>query len=323
MCTAVSYKTNCHYFGRNLDLEYRYRETVTITPRNYPFSFSAGTRNDHHYAMIGMASVIDGYPLYYEATNEHGLSVAGLNFPGNAKYLDPKEGYVNVAPYEFVPWILGQYKTVSQVRERLSEINLVNIPFSAELPPSPLHWMISDRNESIVAEPTDNGIKVYENPIGVLTNNPPFDFQLYNLSNYLNLTHDEPVNRFANGLQIEPYSRGMGAIGLPGDLSSASRFIRAAFTKCNSVSEDSEECSVGQFFHILDAVTQQNGCVKVEGGFVKTIYSCCCNTDKCIYYYTTYENRQITAINLFHTDLNANTPTTFALINEQQIRYEN
>lgn len=323
MCTAISYKTNCHYFGRNLDLEYRYCETVTITPRNYPFSFSMGIENKQHYAMIGIAFVMNGYPLYYEATNEHGLSMAGLNFPGNAKYLAPKEGYRNVAPYEFVPWILGQYKTVSQVRKRLTKINLVNIPFSAELATSPLHWMISDCNESIVVEPTDNGIKVYENPIGVLTNNPPFDFQLYNLSNYLNLTHDEPENRFANGLQVKPYSRGMGAIGLPGDLSSASRFIRAAFTKCNSVSEDSEESSVGQFFHILESVSQQNGCVRVENGFVKTVYSCCCNTDKCIYYYTTYENRQITAVSLFHTDLNASTLTTFPLIDKQQVRHEN
>lgn len=323
MCTAISYKTSCHYFGRNLDLEYRYSETVTITPRNFPFSFRMATTIDHHYAIIGMASVIDGYPLYYEATNEHGLSVAGLNFPGNAKYLDLKKGYLNIAPFEFIPWILAQYKTVSQARNHLSQINLVNVAFSDELPPSPLHWMICDSNESIVVEPTDDGIKVYENPVGVLTNNPPFDFQLYNLNNYLNLTHDEPKNRFANGLALEPYSRGMGAIGLPGDLSSASRFIRAAFTKCNSISDTTENSSVSQFFHILDAVTQQNGCVKVSGGFVKTIYSCCCNTDKCIYYYTTYDNRQITAVSLFQTDLNANALTNFSLIETQQIRYEN
>ena len=82
MCTAISYQgKSSHYFGRNLDLSYSYQEQVVITPRNFPFSFRNGTQLQHHFAMIGMATVSDGYPLYYEATNEHGLSMAGLNFP--------------------------------------------------------------------------------------------------------------------------------------------------------------------------------------------------------------------------------------------------
>lgn len=323
MCTAVSYKTKDHYFGRNLDLEHSYKETVTITPKNYPFYFHRINSMENHFAMIGMASVVDNYPLYYEATNEHGLSIAGLNFPGNAVYLPEKKGSYNIAPFEFIPWLLGQCKTVQETRKLLENTNLINISFSSELPLTPLHWLISDKHESIVVEPTVNGIAIYDNPVGVLTNNPPFDFHIYNLSNYLNLTHEEPVNRFTNQIELAPYSRGMGAIGLPGDLSSASRFIKAAFTKLNSVSDESESSSISQFFQILGSVAQQRGCVKVNGEYEKTVYSSCCNTNKGIYYYTTYENSQITAINMRCENLDREELISFPLVLQQQIRKEN
>lgn len=323
MCTAITYKTKDHYFGRNLDLEYNYRESVTITPRKYPFHLRNGSSISDHYAMIGMATVADSYPLYYDATNEYGLSMAGLNFPGNAVYRRETDGQDNIAPFEFIPWILGKCKTVEEVRSHLNNICLAKIPFSDNYPLSPLHWIISDEKESITVEPMERELKIYANPVGVLTNNPPFDFHMYNLSNYLNLTHEEPVNRFTNKIDLAPYSRGMGAIGLPGDLSSSSRFIRASFTKLNSVSGESETESISQFFHILGAVEQQSGCVKINGKFEKTVYSSCCNTDKCIYYYTTYENSQITAVHLFHENLDEDKLISYPLINDQQIRHEN
>lgn len=323
MCTAISFKTKSHYFGRNLDLEYRYNETVTITPRKFPFAYCMGVENNDHFAMIGMASVVENYPLYYDATNEHGLSMAALNFPGNAAYHPPKDLHDNITPFELIPWILGQCKTVSETRKCLSKINIVNISFSDSLPLSPLHWMISDRTESIVAEPMQDGLKIYDNPVGVLTNNPPFDFHMNNLSNYLNLTSEEPVNRFTNKLDLTPYSRGMGSIGLPGDLSSSSRFIKAAFTKLNSVSGDEETESISQFFHILGSVAQQRGCVKVNGKFEKTIYSSCCNTDKGIYYYITYDNSQITGIRLNRDALNVASLSTYPLVTQQQIHFAN
>ena len=139
MCTSISYKANDHYFGRNLDLEYSYNETVVITPRNYSFSFRRAASLDVHFSMIGMAFVVDGYPLYYDATNEHGLSMAGLNFPTNADYKEPADGKENNTPFEFIPWILGRCKTVDEARMLLSGLNLINESFSEELPLSPLH----------------------------------------------------------------------------------------------------------------------------------------------------------------------------------------
>ncbi len=323
MCTAICYQTKDHYFGRNLDIEISYHEEVVFTPRAYPLNYRCFPTQKTHYAMIGIATVSNDYPLYYDATNEHGLSIAGLNFPGNAVYHPAKKNCHNITPFEFIPWILGQCKNLIEARELMRNANITEIPFSNKYPLTPLHWLLNDKSGSLVIEPTKSGITLYDNPVGVLTNNPPFDFHMYNLSNYLNLTHEEPVNRFTNRINLAPYSRGMGAIGLPGDLSSASRFIKAAFTKLNSISEDNESASISQFFHILNSVAQQRGCVKVNGTFEKTVYASCCNTNKGIYYYTTYENSQISAVNMFHEDLCSDKLRTFPLITQQQIRYEN
>lgn len=324
MCTAITYKTKDHYFGRSLDYEYSYYETVTITPRNFPFHFRKAGECSHHYAMIGMAYVVDGQPLYYDATNEKGLSMAGLNFPGNADYKQEKEGKDNVSPFEFIPWILAQCATVPEAREKLGRLNLVKIPFSEQLPLAQLHWIISDRTESITVECTKDGLEIYKNPVGVLTNNPPFQMQMLHLNDYMGLSAYPPVNQFSKKLDFEPYSRGMGAMGLPGDLSSASRFVRAAFTKMNSVSGDSESESVSQFFHILGSVAQQRGCVRLgEDKYEITIYSSCCNTDKGIYYYTTYENSQITGVDMYREDLDGQELASYPLLTGQQIRMQN
>ena len=324
MCTAINFKTKDHYFGRNLDLEYTYQETVAVTPRNYPFRFRMTGTIESHYAMIGMAYVVDGYPLYYEATNEKGVSVAGLMFAGNACYPEPAEGKDNIPPFEFVPWILTQCKDMQGVRKLLKRVSLVNSSFSEELPLTPLHWMISYKEESLVVESMQDGLHVYENPVGVLTNNPPFPIQLWNLNNYMGMTRETPENRFSGRLPLATYSKGMGALGLPGDLSSASRFVRAAFVLHNSLCGESEEESVGQFFHILTAVEQQKGCVRVkEEEYEVTAYSCCCNTDKGIYYYTTYGNRQITAVEMIKEDLEGSSVISYSLVKSEQIYYQN
>lgn len=324
MCTAVSYKTNNHYFGRNLDLERDYGEKITVTPRNYPFSFRTVNEIRNHYAIIGTAAVVNGYPLYFDATNEMGLSMAGLNFPENAYYNTIESGKDNISPFEFIPWVLAQCKNVQEAEKLLGKINLVNINFSEQLPLSPLHWMISDSERSITVESVREGLKIYDNPIGILTNNPTFDYHMMNLNNYMNLTVQRPVNRFSDKVRLTPYSLGMGAIGLPGDLSSASRFVKAAFTKLNSVSSDSEEESVSQFFHILGSVTQQNGCTHVRGDeYEFTLYSSCCNTDKGIYYYKTYYNSQISAVDMHKENLDNSELITYQMIKQQQINYQN
>ncbi|NEU49214.1 linear amide C-N hydrolase, partial [Enterococcus faecium] len=159
------------------------------------------------------------------------------------------------------------------------------INYSDELPLSPLHWLLADKEKSIVIESMKDGLHIYDNPVGVLTNNPSFDYQLFNLNNYRVLSSETPKNNFSNQISLNAYSRGMGGIGLPGDLSSVSRFVKATFTKLNSVSGDSESESISQFFHILGSVEQQKGLCDVgDGKYEYTIYSSCCNVDKGIYY---------------------------------------
>ena len=324
MCTAATYYTKDHYFGRNLDLEFSYKETVTITPRNYEFNFRKEGSLKTHYALIGMAYVANDYPLYYDAINEKGLGMAGLNFPTNAYYHEEEEGKNNIAPFEFIPWVLSQCANITEAKDLLSKINIAKINFSDELPASPLHWIIADQESSITVESVKDGLKIYDNPVGILTNNPTFDIHMFNLNNYTNLSNEQPVNTFSSKLNFDLYSRGMGTRDLPGGLDSLSRFVKASYTKMNSLSGDSESESISQFFHILGSVYQQRGLVHMgEGKYEITIYSSCCNMDKGIYYYTTYENSQITAIDMHHEDLDSNTLVNYDLIKGQQINYQN
>lgn len=324
MCTAATYKTKDFYFGRTLDYEFSYGDEVTVMPRNYPLRFRAASGTAHHYAVIGMAHIVGDFPLFYDAVNEKGLGMAGLNFVGNACYRDEIKGKDNIAQFEFIPWILSKCATVKEAKKLLDRINITNTPFSDKLPVARLHWIIADREGAITVESVKEGIKVYDNPVGILTNNPPFNEQMFRLNDYMHLSPRQPENSFSDKLSLKAYSRGMGGLGLPGDLSSQSRFIRVAFVKMNSVSGDSEKESVSQFFHILGSVDQQRGCCEVDGGkYEITLYTSCCNADKGIYYYTTYENHQITAVDMHREKLDGTLLARYPLITGEQIKMQN
>ncbi|MBQ7446821.1 MAG: choloylglycine hydrolase [Eubacterium sp.] len=324
MCTAATYKTKDFYFGRTFDYEFSYGEEVVITPRNYCFDFRRKGAMRNHYAMIGTAYVADQYPLYYEAVNEKGLGMAGLNFEGNAHYFEESADKDNISPFELIPWILSQCETTADARVLLEKINLVNIPFSEQLPLSPLHWIIADKDQSITVESVKDGLKVYDNPVGVMTNNPPFDKQLFSLNNYRHLQTTNPENTFGPSLELDAYSRGMGGIGLPGDLSSQSRFARVAFTKMNSLSKDDEMSSVSQFFHILESVAQQRGlCNLGDGKYEITIYTSCFNTRTGVQYYNCYDNHQISRVDMHKEDLDGKDLVRYPLITEEQIHAQN
>ena len=337
MCTAATYQTKDFYFGRTLDYEFSYGDEVTVTPRNYPFTFRHIGLCAQHYAIVGMAHVAEqptefvpkdaataDYPLYYDAMNEKGLCMAGLNFVGNAAYQEIEESRENVAQFEFIPYILGKCADVGEARQALARMNLVGTTFNDVFPAAQLHWMIADKTECITVESVADGLKVYENPVGVMTNNPPFPYQMFNLNNYLHLSVENRENTFSDALVLNQYSRGMGGMGLPGDLSSQSRFVRVAFVKMNSLSGDSEEESVSQFFHILGSVDQQRGCCKLgEDKYEITLYTSCCNTERGIYYYNTYDNHQISAVDLHRENLDSEKLIAYAPVKDEQIRMQN
>ena len=315
MCTAAAYLTKDFYFGRNLDYEHGYGEAVTVTPRRYRFALRSGAEFRTRYAMIGMACVAGDYPLYYDAVNEAGLCIAGLNFVGNAVYHPAAAGKENLAQFELIPWLLGQCATVAEARALLARLNITDVPFAPEMPTAQLHWLLADRDACLTVESTKDGLHVYENPAGVLTNNPPFPQQLEALSHYAHLSAKPPVNHFLDALPYSTFSRGLGGLGLPGDLSSQSRFIRAAFVRLNSRSGSGEAESVSQFFHILRSVEQQRGCCELPSGDCElTIYTSCCNARTGVYYYTTYDGAGIAAVDLHRAPLDGETLAVYPLL---------
>ncbi len=323
MCTAISYLSEDHYFGRNLDLEYSYGESVIITPRSYRFDFRRSSTLTKHYAMIGAGIVEDGYPLYYEATNEAGLSAAGLNFPGYAAF-GTGAGRDNIAVFELIPWVLGQCESVEQARRLLNDLALTDEPFNRKYPVTPLHFIISDRRASLTLESRESGIHVYDNPVGVLTNNPDFPYHMTHLCDYMSLSPTPRENAIAPYVSLSEYSRGLGGMGLPGDMSSASRFVRAVFLRSHSVCGGSEKERVSGFFRMLDNVAQIDGCIALpDGRCQRTVYSSCANTYKGIYYYTTYNNHRINAVRMTEENKSGSNLTAYPLLWENDINHIN
>lgn len=322
MCTCLLIKDNNTYFGRNMDITHSFNEKIIITPKNYLFKFKKEKNINSHYAMIGIGTIVNNYPLYAEATNEYGLSIAGLNFPSNCNYYNIDNNKINLAPYELVLYLLGTCKNIKEVKKSLTNINIININFSKLIKLTPLHFMVSDKNKSIVIETLKEGMKVYDNPFNILTNNPPFDYHMNNIKNYLNLHNKDSINNINKNLKLEPYSFGQGAYGLPGDFSSSSRFIRAFFTK-SFLQINQEDNVIIQFFKCLDSVSMIKGNVLTNYGYEYTRYSSCINVNKGILYYKTYNCPLIYSIEMYKENLEDNKLIFYEMINDFTIVKQN
>ena len=325
MCTSIAMKWGGGYFGRNMDVEYSFGEQVAVTPRRYPLRFWRQPEQAEHFALIGMAHMAGGRPLYAEAANEKGLYMAGLNFPGSAWYEpDPPADCDAVAPYELIPWVLGSCATLTEAKARLARFRPLGVPLAAGLPLAPLHWHIADRTGALVLEATREGVRLYDDPVGVLTNNPPFPFHQLNLRQYQHLTARPTENRLAPALPLEAFGQGMGAIGLPGDASPASRYVRAAFCKLNAPDLGGELERVADFFHLLDAVAMVRGSVLTpEGKWDMTTYACCFSAGAGTYYYKPHGNSRLSAVRLAGADLDSGEVQLFPLCQEQDVRMLN
>ena len=322
MCTAISDSSLHHLFGRTLDLEHRYGESVVVTPRRFPVHFLHTEAPLRHTAWIGMAHLRDGIPYYYDAMNEQGLSVAALNFPRDSVYRPVDPNRLNLASFEVIPWVLSHCDSIKAAVTALKSVNITADRAAESLPPTPLHFLIADKTAAVVLESTETGIAVYENPFGVLTNSPPFPYHRDHLAEFLQVSSSPPENRLAPSLSLPPYSRGMGACGLPGDYSSASRFVRAVFLKENTAREREPYAAVNRFFHLLDAVSVPNGAAKTENGdSIRTIYASCMDSADGIYYFTTYEDRRIRAVSMRDADLDSDTLTAFPLCDDADVHF--
>ena len=298
MCTAIAQYGKKFLFGRNLDLEYGFGERVTRVSRRVPLRFFAEQTLAEHYAMIGMASQDGEFPLFADGMNERGLCAAGLNFPESAVYAGGMlSGAYNVAPHELIAWVLAKCASVDEAEQLLRNTRIVAVPYKG-YPVAPLHWAVADKKRCIVIEPRAEGLRIFDDPAGVHANEPPFEFHAQNLRNYLNLTAAFPQERFAS-LGLRPCSVGTGAFGLPGDCSSASRFVRAAYYVHNSAAENSDFGDVSQFFHILSSVEMPRGGILTAGGDQDyTRYSCCMDAERGVYFFRTYGNARLRACSL-------------------------
>ncbi len=301
MCTAIN---DGNLFGRTLDLDRSFGERIIITPRNKELLFLHEHSLKTHLSYIGMALKISGTALYFDGVNECGLGMAGLNFPENAVYHSVYHDKSNIASFELIPWILSQCESLPEAVKLLEQTNVTADNFSGELPSTPLHWIVADKRGAVTVESVSEGLKIYDNPFGVLTNNPPFNYHTRHVAEYMYLNSISPKNTLCPDITLDKYGGGFGAIGLPGDFSPASRFVRAVFAKSHTSHESSSCGEMNRFFHIMDTVAVPKGCTKTkEGRDTFTVYTSCADREALTYNYTTYDNRTIRSVSMIKFDL--------------------
>ena len=308
MCTGVRFSDGegNMYFGRNLDWVSGYGEKVVITPRGFKYQ-SAFLGEMGGAAVIGMGIVAEGAPLYFDCANEHGLAVAGLNFPGYASYAtEAVSGKTNVAAYEFPLFVALNFKTVDEVLKALKDVAIVAKPINEQYPVSQLHWMIGDKERSIVVEYTARGMEIFENEVDVLTNQPGYAWHRENLRNYMNLGSREPEKVSWGKAELKPFGTGSLMQGLPGGFYPTERFVRAAYLNTHYPDQDSETANVSRLFHTLAGVAMiDGGAAMADGRFEKTIYTGGYSTATKTYYYNTYEDFAIKSVAMKDYDLDS------------------
>ena len=300
MCTGVRFSDNAGnmYFGRNLDWSCGYGQKVVITPRGYKYKSAFLGEMANSPAIIGMGIVAENTPLYFDCANEHGLAVAGLNFPGYAAYAPTAvDGKTNVAAYEFPLWVALNFKTVDEVEKVLQNVAIVAKPINEQYPVSQLHWIIGDAKRSIVVEYTANGMEIFENDVDVLTNQPGYGWHKENLRNYMNLDSEIPKEVKWEKAKMTAFGSGSLMRGLPGGFYSTDRFIRVAYLNTHYPVQSDEASNVSRLFHTLTGVAMiDGGAAMADGQFEKTVYTGGYSTATQTYYYNTYEDPTIQSV---------------------------
>lgn len=329
MCTGLclATKDGKHLFGRNLDVPGPYGQSVHIIPRNFEWLNVADQQTYHSkYACIGMGIVSDNHPFIFDAVNEKGLAGAGLNFIAFAHFSDEsQEGKTNISGSDFVYWALSNFTDLTELKEALKTLNITNIPFKPSLPVAGLHWIFTDLSgKSIVVECMSDGMHVYDNPVGVLTNDPTFPWHLTNLCQYVGLKNHMPKPKTMGDLTVHPFGHGLGMQGLPGDASPASRFVRTVFFRDCITDVDDEISGITAFFNVLMTVSVIKGCdVDHENEMDHTLYKSVMCQESGTYYYTDYHNRRINAVRMHEADLDGKNIISFDYHNEQDILFQN
>lgn len=309
MCTGIRFnddKGNM-FFGRNLDWSVGYGQRIVVTPKGYQYHSAFLGDLTPKYALIGMGIVEENTPLYFDCGNEAGLAIAGLNFPGYAKYEEkPVEGKTNISAYEFPLWIAMNFSTVDEVEATLKNVAIIAKPINDKYPVSMLHWIIGDKTRSIVVEYTDKGMEIFRNDVDVLTNQPGYAWHKENLRNYMNLSSPQPEKVTWGKAEMTAFGSGSLMRGLPGDYYSPSRFVRVAYLNTHYPAKSTEEENVSRLFHTLTGVAMIDGAAAMSSGdFEKTVYTGGFSASTKTYYWNTYDDPAIKHSALSDFDINS------------------
>ena len=302
MCTAVTFQSGQmeNYFGRTMDFSFCIEPSIYIINQNYGWN-SAGKQISDRYSFIGIGQESEGMLAFFDGVNEKGFAAAALYFAGYAKFdAQTESGKEPVASTDFLHYILGRCRSVEELRELLRQITLIGWKDPVTETVAPLHWIATDKSgKCVVVEKTEKGLDLFENPLGVMTNSPDFQWQMTNLRNYMNVSPRQNKKTVWGGIQLTPFGQGAGTALLPGGYTSPERFVRAAYQKTHVPETKSRTETIVACFHIMDGVTIPKGVVITDRDtYDYTKYVAFMNTSTCEYFFKTYDNSQITMASL-------------------------
>jgi choloylglycine hydrolase len=331
-CTSflLQAKDGTPVYGRTLEYGIDTKQSVVVVPRKHVYN-PGGVRDDKddtpgpewstRYAFVGVMS--GNLPFVSDGMNEMGLAGGSLYFPGSVGYAQADGAHPNktFAPWEFLSWVLSNFATVAEVKAGLSDVKIVGLnilsPKDGQLPPEmnfllPYHFPFHDASgASIVIEPVDGVLKVYDNPLGVLTNSPSFDWHLTNVRNYLKMSSAPAAPLTIKGPPFVAFGLGSGMLGLPGDSTPPSRFIRAVAYVATTLQLPAEQLKDGPQAvklaeHILNNFDLPNGYVDTgspQGEFEITQWSSIADLRAKKYYIKTYEDQTLREVDLTKINL--------------------
>jgi choloylglycine hydrolase len=246
----------------------------------------------------GLTAIVDGI-------NEAGLYVGLFYFPGYASYPDATNDNTTraMAPHEYANWLLGNFANVEEVKANFNKVVLVPVVVASIGQPAPVHVVVHDRSgKSVVIEPLDKSLKIYDNPLGVMTNSPTFDWHMTNLRNYVNLTASNVPPIDLGGITLAQFGQGSGLRGLPGDFTPPSRFVRAVAFSQSAIPSATAAQAVLQAFHILNNFDIPYGAVReVHDGQMhaeSTTWTSASDLKNLRWYFKTYGDQSIHGVDL-------------------------
>ena len=312
-CTGITLKSrdNATVVARTMDWSRTENNSMyVIVPRGrtHQSLLPDGTMDGLEFvSLYGYAGLAAAEPEFIiDGTNEAGLSAALFYFPEYGKYQPYNEDNkdISLADFQVVSWILSRFSTIDQVKQAINNVRIINVDKSA----GTVHWRITEPNGRQVVLEIVNGVpNFYENEIGVLTNAPGFPWQMTNLNNYVNLHPGGAGPTKFGPITLRSFGSGSGFLGLPGDFTPVSRFVRAAFLKTYSLEQDTALDTVNQAFHILNNFDVPLGVQFAVGGAPNNMPSATQWTvatdlkNMTIYYHTMY-NRTIRSLDMKSID---------------------